>query len=72
MREILRSRSGALLGALSVSTLATGVMFIAIPLELRSLHAGPREIGITLSMFGLGLLLFEWLWGVIADRVGYR
>ena len=72
MREILRSRSGALLGALSVSTLTIGVMFIAIPLELRSLHAGPREIGITLSMFGLGLLLFEWLWGVIADWVGYR
>jgi MFS family permease len=72
VRAIVRSRSGALLGALSVSTLATGVMFIAIPLELRALHAGPREIGITLSMFGLGLLLFEWLWGVIADRVGYR
>jgi MFS family permease len=61
-----------MLGALSPSTLATGVMFIAIPLELRSLHATPREIGITLSMFGLGLLLFEWAWGAIADRVGYR
>lgn len=72
MRQILRSRSGALLGALSVSTLATGVMFIAVPLELRSLHASPRDIGITLSMFGLGTFLFEWVWGVIADRVGYR
>ena len=72
MREILRSRSGALLGALSVSTLATGVMFIAVPLELRSLHASPSEIGITLAMFGLGTFLFEWVWGAIADRVGYR
>ena len=72
MREILRSRSGALLGALSVSTLATGVMFIAVPLELRALHAGPREIGITLAMFGLGTFLFEWVWRAIADRVGYR
>lgn len=72
MRAIARSRSGALLAALSVSTLATGVMYVAIPLELRTLHAGPREIGITLSMFGVGLLLFEWFWGLIADRFGYR
>ncbi len=72
MRVLLRSRSGALLGALSVSTLATGVMFIAVPLELRSLHASPSEIGITLAMFGLGTFLFEWAWGAIADRVGYQ
>src|SRR5262249_5754279 len=39
--------------------------------ELRSLHASPREIGITLSMFGLGTFLFEWVWGLVADRVGY-
>jgi len=72
VRHLIRSRSGALLGALSVSTVATGVMFIAIPLELRALHAGPREIGITLAMFGLGTFLFEWVWGAIADRVGYK
>jgi len=72
VRKLIRSRSGALLGALSVSTVATGVMFIAIPLELRALHAGPREIGITLAMFGLGTFLFEWVWGVMADRVGCR
>ena len=72
MTTLVRSRSGAVLGALSVSTVATGVMFIAVPLELRSLHAAPREIGITLAMFGLGTFLFEWVWGVIADRVGYQ
>jgi len=72
VKELVRSRSGALLGALSVSTVATGVMFIAVPLELRSLHASPQEIGITLAMFGLGTFLFEWVWGVIADRVGYQ
>jgi predicted MFS family arabinose efflux permease len=69
--QLLRSRSGALLGALMISSIATGVMFIAIPLELRSLHASPRDIGITLSMFGLGTFLFEWVWGLIADRAGY-
>jgi MFS family permease len=45
---------------------------IAVPLELRQLHASPGQIGITLSMFGLGMLLFEWVWGVLADRFGYR
>lgn len=55
-----------------VSTLATGLIQIAVPLELRDLHASPNEIGITLSMFGLGFFAFEWLWGLIADRIGYR
>ncbi|HXL77497.1 MAG TPA: MFS transporter [Candidatus Eisenbacteria bacterium] len=53
------------------STLATGVMLIAVPLELRQLRASPTEIGIALSMFGLGMFLFEWIWGVLADRIGY-
>ena len=72
MRQIARSRSGALLAAMPFSNLSTGIMFIAIPLELRALHASPQQIGVTLSMFGLGLFLFEWLWGLIADRAGYR
>src|SRR6058998_2361267 len=53
------------------SSLATGVLLIAIPLELRQLNASPNEIGVTLAMFGLGMFLFEWVWGVLADRVGY-
>ena len=46
-------------------------MLIAVPLELRQLRASPTEIGVALSMFGLGMFLFEWVWGVLADRVGY-
>ena len=68
----MRSRSGALVAALSASTLATGVTQISVPLELRQLHASPTETGIALSMFGLGMFLFEWVWGALADRVGYR
>ena len=60
------------MGALFPATLATGFTLIAIPLELRQLHASPGEIGITLAMFGLGMFLFEWVWGVLADRFGYR
>lgn len=70
--SLIRSRSGALVAVLSVSTLATGLTQIAVPLELRQLHASPTEIGVTLSMFGFGMFLFEWVWGALADRVGYR
>jgi len=61
-----------MVGALAVSTLATGLTQIAVPLELRQLHASPAQTGVALSMFGLGFLLFEWVWGALADRVGYR
>jgi MFS family permease len=43
-----------------------------VPLELRQLHASPTETGVALSMFGLGMFMFEWVWGAVADRVGYR
>jgi MFS family permease len=60
-----------MVGALAVSTLATGLTQIAIPLELRQLHATPTETGVVLAMFGLGFLLFEAVWGALADRIGY-
>src|SRR5438477_10253945 len=69
---LIRSRSGAMIAALAFSTLATGLLQICLPLELRQLRASPESIGLTLSMFGLGMFAFEWLWGVVADRVGYR
>jgi MFS family permease len=69
---LIRSRGGAFVAALFVSTFATGLLLIAIPLELRGLHANPGQIGIALSMFGLGMFIFEWVWGVLADRIGYR
>ena len=69
---LVRSRSGALIGALAFATLATGLLQISLPLELHQLRATPNEIGLTLSMYGFGMLAFEWLWGILADRVGYR
>jgi MFS transporter, DHA1 family, multidrug resistance protein len=44
---------------------------ISLPLELRGLRATPDQIGVTLAMFGFGMLAFEWVWGIIADRIGY-
>jgi MFS family permease len=70
--SLLRSRSAGLVLAMFVSSLATGVLQIAIPLELADLRASPNQIGFTLAMFGLGMFVFEWLWGAIADRFGYR
>src|SRR5438874_5213264 len=69
--SLIRSRSGGLIAALAFATLATGLLEIAVPLELRQLHASPNEIGLTLAMFGFGMFAFEWVWGVVADRVGY-
>jgi MFS family permease len=54
------------------STLATGLLQICLPLELRQLRASPNQIGLTLAMFGFGMFAFEGLWGVVADRTGYR
>ncbi len=68
---LIRSRSGALVAVLTFSTLATGLLQICLPLELRQLRASPNEIGLTLSMFGFGMFAFEWIWGILADRVGY-
>jgi MFS family permease len=70
--SLIRSRSGALVAALTLATLATGLLQISLPLELRQLRASPNEIGLSLSMFGFGMFAFEWLWGVLADRAGYR
>jgi len=69
---LIKSRSGALIGALAFSTLATGLLQICLPLELLQLRASPQATGVTLSMFGFGMFAFEWLWGVVADRIGYR
>ncbi len=46
-------------------------MQISVPLELRALRATPDQIGVTLAMFGFGMLAFEWVWGIVADRIGY-
>jgi MFS family permease len=71
-QDLFRSRSGALVAALAVSTLATGLVQIAVPLELRQLHASPAQTGVALAMFGFGMFMFEWVWGALADRLGYR
>jgi MFS family permease len=70
--SLLRSRSAALIVALFISSVATGVIEISIPLKLAGLKATPNEIGLTLAMFGLGMFIFEALWGLVADRFGYR
>jgi MFS family permease len=57
---------------LTFSTLAAGLLQICLPLELRQLRATPNQIGLTLAMFGFGMFAFEWLWGFLADRFGYR
>jgi DHA1 family multidrug resistance protein-like MFS transporter len=70
--SLIRSKSGALIAAMTFANLATGLLQICMPLELRQLRASPNEIGLALSMFGFGMFAFEWLWGILADRAGFR
>jgi DHA1 family multidrug resistance protein-like MFS transporter len=70
--SLIRSKSGALIAAMTFANLATGLLQICMPLELRQLRASPNEIGVALSMFGFGMFAFEWLWGILADRAGFR
>src|SRR2546429_1008207 len=70
--SLIRSRSGSLIAVLTFATLATGLLQICVPLELRQLRASQNETGDTLAMFGFGMFAFEWVWGVVADRIGYR
>src|SRR3982075_3026525 len=69
--SLIRSRSGGLAAAPPSSPPAPGLLQICLPLELRQLRASPNEIGLALSMFGFGMFAFEWVWGILADRVGY-
>src|ERR1700680_21607 len=70
--SLLRSRSAALIVALFIESIATGVILISVPLKLAQLKATPNEIGLTLAMFGLGMFIFEALWGLVAGRFGSR
>ena len=53
--SLIRSRSGSLIAVLTFATLATGLLQICVPLELRQLRASPNETGVTLAMFGFGM-----------------
>src|SRR3984893_14383996 len=70
--SLLRSRSAALIVALFISAWTPVEFVCSIPPKLAQLKATPNEIGLTLAMFGLGMFIFEALWGMVADRFGYR
>jgi MFS transporter, DHA1 family, tetracycline resistance protein len=68
--EVLQGRPGRVIWTLGVSGLGNGMLTVSLPLYLVAVHATPAEIGATLSMFGVGMLTFEFLWGWLADRFG--
>jgi MFS family permease len=67
---VLRGRPGAVIGTLGFSGIGNGLLTVSLPLYLAAVHASPGEIGATLSMFGVGMFVFEFLWGWLADRYG--
>lgn len=48
------------------------VLFPVLPIYANTLGAGPREIGLMMSLYAIAMLLFAPVWGFIADRIGRR
>jgi MFS transporter, ACDE family, multidrug resistance protein len=68
--KVLRGQPGGVMATLFVSGLGFGSLQLALPLYLASVHAPPNSIGIVLAMFGVGMIVFEFGWGWLADRFG--
>jgi MFS family permease len=55
-----------------VAGLGFGAIQLALPLFLTAIGTAPASIGIVLSMFGVGMIVFEFGWGWLADRFGVQ
>jgi MFS family permease len=54
----------------SVFTLMRGVTGLLLPLYFVSVGIPLLQVGISIGFFGVSLLIFEILWGVLFDRMG--
>jgi len=48
------------------------VLFPVLPIYASTLGAGPREIGLMMSLYAIAMLLFAPVWGFVGDRIGRR
>jgi MFS transporter, ACDE family, multidrug resistance protein len=55
-----------------VAGLGFGAIQLALPLFLTAIGTAPAAIGLVLSMFGVGMIVFEFGWGWLADRFGVQ
>ena len=70
--RVLRGQPGGVIAILFVSGLGFGALQLALPLFLTEIGTAPTAIGAVLSMFGVGMIVFEFGWGWLADRYGVQ
>ena len=61
---------GIIFATILIDFLGFSLLIPVLPLYAEELGATPDEIGLILSIYSLGLVLFLPLWGWISDRVG--
>jgi MFS family permease len=70
--RVLRGQPGGVMAIIFVAGLGFGAIQLALPLFLTAIGTAPASIGIVLSMFGVGMIVFEFGWGWLADRFGVQ
>jgi MFS family permease len=70
--HVLRGQPGGVMAVIFASGLGFGAIQLALPLFLTEAKAAPAAIGVVLSMFGVGMIVFEFGWGWLADRFGVQ
>lgn len=70
--HVLRGQPGGVMAIVFVSGLGFGAIQLALPLFLTEAKTAPAAIGVVLSMFGVGMIVFEFAWGWLADRFGVQ
>lgn len=70
--RVLRGQPGGVMAIIFVAGLGFGAIQLALPLFLTQIGTAPASIGVVLSMFGVGMIVFEFGWGWLADRFGVQ
>jgi MFS family permease len=70
--RVLRGQPGGVMAIIFIGGLGFGAVQLALPLFLTEARAAPAAIGVVLSMFGVGMIVFEFGWGWLADRFGVQ
>jgi multidrug resistance protein len=63
---------GVIFATILIDFLGFSLLIPVLPLYAEKLGAPPDEIGLILSLYAIGLVLFLPIWGWISDRIGRR
>jgi MFS family permease len=63
---------GIIFATILIDFLGFSLLIPVLPLYAEKLGASPDEVGLILSLYAIGMVLFLPIWGWISDRVGRR